>query len=76
MVGIVTFFATPQIKSVWATANMSPDQQEALERSVYYAGCSEARSAGAAPIYQGQPGYREGLDGDGDGVACEPYRGQ
>ncbi|MCR4526567.1 excalibur calcium-binding domain-containing protein [Kocuria rhizophila] len=24
-----------------------------------------------APLYAGSPGYRTGLDGDGDGVACE-----
>lgn len=39
--------------------------------SVYYRNCAEARAAGAAPIYRGQPGYRPGLDRDGDGVACE-----
>lgn len=38
---------------------------------VYYANCSEARAAGAAPIYEGQPGYRRKLDRDGDGIACE-----
>ncbi|MBI4496326.1 MAG: thermonuclease family protein [Chloroflexi bacterium] len=38
---------------------------------VYYANCTEARAAGAAPIYRGQPGYRPGLDRDNDGVACE-----
>lgn len=42
----------------------------------YFAGCDEARAAGVAPIYVGQPGYREGMDGDGDGIACEPYHGQ
>ncbi|MDT8758757.1 excalibur calcium-binding domain-containing protein [Sphingomonas psychrotolerans] len=41
----------------------------------YWSGCNEAREAGAAPIYAGEPGYREGLDGDSDGIACEPYRG-
>jgi hypothetical protein len=40
----------------------------------YWGGCTEARAAGTAPIYAGEPGYREGMDGDGDGVACEPYR--
>jgi len=25
---------------------------------------------GAAPILRGEPGYRSGLDPDGDGVAC------
>lgn len=39
--------------------------------SVYYPNCKAARAAGAAPVYAGQPGYRSGLDGDGDGVACE-----
>jgi len=38
---------------------------------LYYANCKAARAAGAAPLYAGQPGYRTGLDGDGDGVACE-----
>ncbi|OBJ24840.1 deoxyribonuclease [Mycobacterium colombiense] len=38
---------------------------------VYYPNCKAARAAGAAPIYAGQPGYRPGLDRDGDGVACE-----
>ncbi|MFI1177882.1 excalibur calcium-binding domain-containing protein [Streptomyces melanogenes] len=41
---------------------------------VYFENCAEARAAGAAPLLRGQPGYRAGLDRDGDGVACEPYR--
>lgn len=41
----------------------------------YYPGCDAARAAGVAPLYAGEPGYREGMDGDGDGIACEPYRG-
>jgi len=40
---------------------------------VYYPNCSFARAAGAAPIRQGQPGYRLALDADRDGIACEPY---
>lgn len=38
---------------------------------VYYANCTEVVAAGAAPLYAGTAGYRSGLDGDGDGVACE-----
>jgi hypothetical protein len=38
---------------------------------VYYANCTAARAAGAAPIYVGDPGYRRALDRDGDGIACE-----
>lgn len=44
------------------------------ESSVVYSGCREVRAAGAAPLHRGQPGYREGMDGDGDGIACENYR--
>ncbi|WDV98249.1 excalibur calcium-binding domain-containing protein [Brevibacillus parabrevis] len=38
---------------------------------MYYANCSEAKAAGAAPLYRGEPGYRAKLDRDKDGVACE-----
>lgn len=41
-----------------------------------YRYCTQARAAGAAPLYAGQPGYGPHMDGDGDGIACEPYRGQ
>jgi hypothetical protein len=59
----------------WSRQQVSPEQLQ-VEQSVYYSGCNEARAAGVAPIYRGQPGYREEMDGDGDGVACEPYRGR
>lgn len=39
-----------------------------------YSGCDAARAAGVAPIHEGEPGYREEMDGDGDGIACEPHR--
>jgi len=48
----------------------------ASQDSVYYSGCNEVRAAGKAPLYAGEPGYRSGLDGDSDGIACEPYRGR
>ncbi|WP_244244068.1 excalibur calcium-binding domain-containing protein [Marilutibacter alkalisoli] len=38
---------------------------------VYYANCSAARAAGAAPVRRGDPGYGRHLDRDGDGVGCE-----
>ena len=41
---------------------------------VYYRNCNAAWASGAAPLYRGQPGYRAEMDGDGDGVACEPFR--
>ena len=44
--------------------------------SVYYSGCNEVRAAGLAPLYRGDPGYRPEMDGDADGIACEPHRGR
>ena len=37
----------------------------------YFANCSEARAAGAAPVRIGDPGYASHLDRDDDGVGCE-----
>lgn len=42
----------------------------------YWSACAQARAAGTAPIYRGEPGYRSALDGDDDGIACEPYHGR
>jgi hypothetical protein len=38
---------------------------------VYYANCTAARAAGAAPITRGEPGYASKLDRDNGGIACE-----
>ncbi|QCX26482.1 excalibur calcium-binding domain-containing protein [Nocardioides jishulii] len=38
---------------------------------VYFANCTAARAAGAAPVRVGDPGYGRHLDRDGDGVGCE-----
>lgn len=48
----------------------------APEAEVYFSGCNEVRAAGLAPLYIGQPGYRPEMDGDDDGIACEPWRGR
>lgn len=39
-----------------------------------YRNCAEARRAGAAPLLRGTPGYGIHMDGDRDGIACEPPR--
>jgi endonuclease YncB( thermonuclease family) len=51
-----------------ATAEESSSQQP-------FRNCAAARAAGAAPLHRGDPGYAPWLDRDGDGIACEPYRG-
>lgn len=57
-----------------ARAVQSAERQPS--RQVYFRNCREARAAGVTPLYRGQPGYGEHMDGDGDGIACEPYRGR
>lgn len=61
--GPSTSGATPTTDPVGSTGDAGGE--------VYYANCTAARAAGAAPIYRGEPGYRSGLDRDNDGVACE-----
>ena len=55
-------------------APAQPVQQAPAQSSVYYKNCDAAIAAGAAPLHRGEPGYRPGLDKDGDGVACEPKK--
>ena len=60
-----------------ATPSASTDQApfgNADQATVYYSGCNEVRAAGKAPLHAGDPGYRTDMDGDGDGLACEPIR--
>ncbi len=37
----------------------------------FYENCDAARAAGAAPVYEGDPGYGPHLDRDRDRVGCE-----
>ena len=73
--GMVGWIAAPIVTGHEAASKGSVEQVASIERSAYFRGCNEARAAGVAPLRRGQPGYREGMDGDGDGVACEDYRG-
>jgi len=66
----------------WATrgdgkpaAPLSAKDRKAIEQSAHYAGCDEVRAAGKAPLHAGDPGYSLEMDGDGDGIACEPHPG-
>ena len=54
-----------------APAPAAPAVPAPVAPSAYFGSCADAKAAGAAPLYSGQPGYRAGLDRDRDGVACE-----
>lgn len=70
------YYVSTQTPKLTAALFNSPEEQaqmDALMASTYYSGCNDVRAAGKAPLYYGEPGYREGMDGDGDGIACEDY---
>lgn len=50
-----------------------PETTEAQQPDpgVYYKNCAAAKAAHVTPLHRGEPGYRSGLDRDGDGTACE-----
>ena len=72
----------PQPAAPAAKAEEAPKAPEAVkpapapapepkQESTYFPNCKKAKAAGAAPLYRGDPGYREELDRDRDGIACE-----
>jgi hypothetical protein len=65
----------PAVVQSAVIATHDPARKHSPAAEVYYPNCDAARAAGVAPIYAGEPGYRKALDGDRDGIACEPYRG-
>jgi hypothetical protein len=50
---------------------LAPGRARSGGSSIYYANCSAARAAGAAPVRRGDPGYASHLDRDNDGIGCE-----
>jgi len=64
----------PAASDVQWTAEADDSGTAAAAATVHYSGCNEVRAAGKAPLNIGEPGYSPTMDGDGDGVACEPVR--
>ena len=58
-------------KSGKKTRSKETKSDSSEKSKVHYKNCEEAKKAGAAPLRVGDPGYRSGLDRDGDGIACE-----
>jgi len=77
-VGAASLLATPAGGGAVSTAARSLAVEGGIARARepqagdIWLGCNDARAAGTAPIYSGEPGYHESMDGDGDGIACEP----
>ncbi|MEU1761231.1 excalibur calcium-binding domain-containing protein [Micromonospora sp. NPDC005652] len=71
----------PSADAATATVSAAPSSAAAKPKpkpsppTVRYVDCAAVRRAGAAPLRRGEPGYRSGLDRDGDGRACESSEG-
>ena len=63
--------ATPEVTGPQASSPPPPRTPEPAAPPGGYANCAQARAEGRTPLLRGEPGYRRGLDGDGDGIACE-----
>jgi Excalibur calcium-binding domain len=78
VVGTGTVAATPDGRAVMMSrikplaVAFGVMRARAPEDGDHWGGCDDARAAGTAPIYLGEPGYRPEMDGDSDGIACEP----
>ena len=68
--GVVACLPTPAPPAEEEPTSPAGPQQPAPP-AVRYENCDDARAQGAAPVHAGEPGYRAGLDRDGDGVGCE-----
>ena len=69
-------FGTGLVIGVLLISNSHAKAAPAPGLPTYYRTCAAAVAAGVAPIPVGRPGYRAALDGNADGVACEPYQGR
>lgn len=70
------YFINPTNNNSSHPRSNSSYEDKSDEDDVYYENCTEAREDGAQSIREGEPGYREELDRDGDGIACEPWHGR
>ena len=66
--GVIASTVSPRSRSFEIGRRRTPQAGDA------WGGCDDARAAGTAPIFSYEPGYREEMDGDNDGIACEPVR--
>lgn len=62
-----------QLPPFEATPPPKPVPVDKTPLPVRYRSCTEVAKKGKLPLLKGQPGYRKGLDKDGDGKACENY---
>jgi hypothetical protein len=58
------------------TAARMRSRTPTVDGAYRFRSCAAARAAGVAPMRRGDGAYNPNLDGDGDGISCEPIRGR
>lgn len=61
----------PRKSSPKPVARPTTHRPTPVATSIYYANCTALRKDHPNGVQKGQPGYRSGLDRDGDDTACE-----
>ena len=75
IVAVVSGLGIALATNAWESAQRRQAFLDTLPAGYLFSGCNEVRAAGVAPLYRYEPGFSDRLDGDGDGIGCEPYRG-
>lgn len=72
MLALITFVIVfqPDLPSAGRPVQSLVRARAAVAVAAPFPNCGAALAAGAAPVYQGDPGYGPHLDGNGDGIAC------
>jgi heme/copper-type cytochrome/quinol oxidase subunit 1 len=58
----------------WRRSSVTQTRPVPFRPTPYYKNCKEAHADGRWDIPMGDPAYRPGLDGDGNGIACESVK--
>lgn len=64
-------YAKGKNKTTKISKTTKSKKKKSASNDVYFNNCKEAKSSGYRNIRKGEPGYRDKLDRDNDGIACE-----
>ena len=64
-------YAKGKNKTTKISKTTKSKKKKSASNDVYFNNCKEAKASRYYNIRRGEPGYREKLDRDDDGIACE-----
>lgn len=69
-VALIMFAPTPVTSAGIDDKPAKPTTSQSEPRP-YYTNCAQVERETNGPLMRGEPGYRTGLDKDGNGIACD-----